>query len=69
MVVLDMEVSKRIGTGAGTQVITKEFTDGLCQENPAGLQARHEVNDGVRGGAVEKRYTCSEKSTIPTRKE
>ncbi len=29
--------------------LTKKFTDGLCEKNPAGLQARHEsmVESGV----------------------
>jgi hypothetical protein len=48
-------------------VLTKEFSDGLCHENPAGLQARLEVSEGVREG-VEVRYTFSVKSTIPTRR-
>ncbi len=31
-------------------MFTKEFTDRLCHENPAGLQARRKVNGGVRAG-------------------
>ena len=27
-------------------VLTEKFTDGLCQKNPASLQARVEVSDG-----------------------
>jgi hypothetical protein len=46
-------------------VLTEEFTDGLCQKNPAGLQARLEVSDG-QGGVVEVGHTFSVKSTIPT---
>jgi hypothetical protein len=47
--------------------LTKKFTDRLCHKNPAGLQVRREsmVESGVGGGGL--RYTCSEKSTIPTR--
>lgn len=49
--------------------LTKKLTDGLCQKNPASLQARREsmVESGV--GVGETRYTFSEKSTIPTRKD
>jgi len=47
-------------------MLTKEFTDRLCEKNPAGLEARSEVSDGVRV-VVEVRCTFSVKSTMPTR--
>lgn len=30
------------------QMLTKEFTDGLCQENPAGLKVEQIFNEGER---------------------
>jgi hypothetical protein len=44
---------------------TKEFADGLCQENPAGLGGWGK-SQRVRQGAAELGPTSSEKSTIPT---